>query len=73
MTCPHCHRTLYSRRPRCEHCGETLPEEYLVPDPNEEALKEAIEESKAYLAKRRAEAAKEEEERSAIQTMSFPP
>ena len=37
MTCPHCHRTLYSRRLRCEHCGETLPAEYLIPDPQEEA------------------------------------
>ena len=62
MNCPHCHKVLYSRRPRCEHCGETLPPEYLIPDPNEEALKEAIEESKAYLAQRRKEEEEEEDE-----------
>lgn len=72
MTCPYCHRTLYSRRPRCEHCGETLPEEYLIPDPQEEALKVEIEEIKARIAKTRAEAAKEEEERRAAQGAAAP-
>ena len=73
MTCPHCYRTLYSRRPRCEHCGETLPEEYLIPDPQEEALKAEIEEIKARIAKTRAETAKEDEERSAKHGTAFPP
>jgi hypothetical protein len=73
MNCPHCHRTLYSRRPRCEHCGETLPPEYLIPDPQEEALKAEIEESKAYLAKRRKEAAEEEEEKRRAQGYGISP
>lgn len=73
MTCPYCHCTLYSRRPRCEDCGESLPEEYTIPHPQAEAMRAAVEESKAYLAKRRAEAAMEEEERRAAQAAFFPP
>jgi hypothetical protein len=49
-----------------------LPEEYLIPDPQEEALKAEIEEIKARIAKTRAEAAKEEEERRAAQAAAPP-
>ena len=73
MKCPYCRRTLYSRRPRCEHCGEALPEEYLIPDPQEEALKAEIEEIKARIAKTRAEAAKEEESKAARGMFTPPP
>lgn len=73
MKCPSCRRTLYSLRPRCEHCGETLPAEYLIPDPQEEALKAEIEEIKARIAKTRAETAKEEKERAARHTAFVPP
>lgn len=69
MDCPRCRRTLYSRRPRCEHCGETLPEEYLIPPPWEAALKEEIREIESRIAKNRAEAEKEAKEQAA----NFPP
>ena len=73
MNCPHCRRTLYTRRPRCEHCGEALPEECLVPPPWEEALKAEIREVKNRIARTRAEAAKEEERQAWPAPSLLPP
>ncbi len=64
MTCPHCHRILYSRQhPRCGHCGADLAEEFRLTKLEVATMKAEMRE----IEQRRQVAKKqEEEEREAL-------